>query len=147
MSSSIRDSSAVAHDLAAIVRRWWSAVEGGDVETVADMLTDDMTWEVMHVGEWMPNNGVFKGKAQVQSDLLSIMNKIYYIPGQTTFKITAMYIADPVVVFETTINATTAKGRKMEDAKYISIMTIENGKIKYVREYPDALKAKAAHLD
>jgi len=46
MSSSIRDSSAVAHDLAAIVRRWWSAVEGGDVETVADMLTDDMTWEV-----------------------------------------------------------------------------------------------------
>lgn len=129
------------------VRTWWRAVETGDMQTVADMLTEDMTWEVMHVKEWMPCGGVFRGKAEVQRELLDIIPTAFYIPGQTKFTITALHVADPVVVMEFTVDAVTARGREMTDAHYVSVITTENGKIAYAREYPDALKAKAAHLD
>jgi ketosteroid isomerase-like protein len=134
-------------ELRDIVRHWWGALERGDMETVADCLTDDMTWEIMHVSDMMPCGGVFKGKEQIERELLPIVPTAFYIPGQTSFEITALHVARPVVVMEFTVNAVTAKGRTMTDARYISVITLENGTIKYSREYPDALKAKAAHLD
>lgn len=134
-------------ELRETVRTWWAAVEAGDMETVADMLTDDMTWEIMHLGHLMPCGGVFRGKAEVQRELLALIPTAFYIPGQTKFDITALHVADPVVIMEFTIDAVTARGRAMEGARYISVITLDNGKIKYAREYPDALKAKAAHLD
>jgi ketosteroid isomerase-like protein len=134
-------------NLGGIVRTFWGAVESGDASAAADMLTEDVAWDVMYLGHLMPCDGKYRGKAQVRMDLLEIIPKVFYVPGQTKFDITDMYIADPVVVVEMTINAVTVKGRSMEDAKYISVITLENGKIKSIREYPDALKAKAAHLD
>jgi ketosteroid isomerase-like protein len=132
-------------ELRAIVRKWWAAVEACDMGAVASFLTDDMTWEIMHVGHLMPRNGIFKGKAIVEKELL--VPNTYYIPGKTKFDITSMYVDNPVVVMEFTINAVTARARSYENVKYISVITLENGKIKYAREYPDALAAKKAHLD
>lgn len=135
-------------DLAETVRNWWSAVESGRIDAAAEVLADDVVWEVMHVGEHMLHGGVFTGKDVVRTDLLEVMPKAFYDPDQTQFKITELYVAGNVVIYETTINAVTIKGRTMEDAKYISIATFnEQGKIRHIREYPDALKAKAAHLD
>ena len=132
--------------LRAIVREWWGAMERGDMAKVASMLTDDMTWEVMYVGHLMPCSGVYKGKPMVEKELLAIF-KSFYFPGQTRFEIMALYVDDPYVVMEFTINAVTAKGRPYKDVKYISVITIADGKIKYAREYPDALAAEAGHLD
>jgi ketosteroid isomerase-like protein len=147
MSNTAKPTGASKDELRAIVREWWTAVEQGDTAKVASMLTEDMTWEVMFVGHLMPRGGLFQGKKVVEEELIAITPKLYYIPGQTRFDITAMYVDDPHVVMEFTINAITAKGRPYKDVKYISVITIENGKIKYAREYPDALSAKAAHLD
>jgi ketosteroid isomerase-like protein len=133
--------------LCAIVREWWKAVEQCDTEKAASMLTDDMCWEIMHVGHLMPGGGLYRGKEAVQKDLLAGLTRHYYLPGKTRFDITALYVDDPHVIMEFTVNATTAKGRPYTDVKYISVITVENGKIKYAREYPDALAAKAGHLD
>jgi len=95
----------------------------------------------------MPCGGVFRGKEEVQRELLNIIPTAFYIPGQTKFEITALHIADPVVVMEFTVDAVTARGREMTDARYISVITTRDHQICYAREYPDALKAKAAHLD
>ncbi|MET0984576.1 MAG: nuclear transport factor 2 family protein [Steroidobacteraceae bacterium] len=134
-------------ELCAIVREWWSAVEQGDMAKVASMLTEDMTWEVMFVGQLMPRGGLFQGRKLIEEELLVMIPTLYYVPGQTKFDITALYVDDPYVVMEFTINAITATGRPYNDVKYISVITIEGGKIKYAREYPDALAAKAGHLD
>jgi ketosteroid isomerase-like protein len=135
-----------AQDLGAIARKWWAAIEAGDSTTLGDMVTDDMTWEIMHVGHLMPGGGIYRGRTEI-NHLIMLIPTGFYIPGQTKMNITNIYIADPVVIAEVSIDAVTATGRSMQDAKYISLITVDDGKITYVREYPDALKAKAAHLD
>ena len=136
-----------AKDPRTIVRNWWAALEQGKVELLADFLADDGVMEGMQLGHLMPHGGVYTGKEMAIRELLSLIPTHFYQPHRTRLDITAMYRDGNTIITEFTVNAVTARGRPYENVKYVSIIQVENGKIKSSREYPDSLKAKTVHLD
>jgi ketosteroid isomerase-like protein len=71
-----------------------------------------------------------------------------YQPNSLRFDVKSMYCDGGTVGVETLVNATTNTGRPYEDVDYISIFTVSyGGRIRFIREYVDGIKAIKAHFE
>lgn len=68
-----------------------------------------------------------------------------YDIGILTFGISNMVSDGRSVVLEFTIDGYTKAGGRYDKVEYIVVVGLEDGKVKNVREYMDALKAVSAH--
>jgi ketosteroid isomerase-like protein len=141
-----KSAGAIAKDPKEVVRSWWNAMGRGDFDVVANYLADDMVWEVPGLAELLPHGGVWVGKEMVVRELFAFHAQAYDVKT-CSFDITGLYADGPVVFMEFTVNSMTGRGRPYYGVKYVSVVKVENGKIKWAREYPDTLKAKTIHFD
>jgi ketosteroid isomerase-like protein len=127
-----------------LVRDWWMALANNDLQRVKELLADDIIWEVKFVGKWLPSNGVTRGKEEVVHNCIEMYGAMYDV-NRTGIDITNIISDGTTVVMEFVINGYTSAGAAYDNVEYISVVEVENGKIKRVREYMDALKATEAH--
>ena len=127
-----------------LVRDWWMALGNFDREKVLALLDDNIVWEIRFVGHFLPNNGVQRGKDVVTLNCIDMFGAMYDT-DRTSFEITNMVSDGDTVVIECTIDGFTSAGVRYDAVEYVTIVQLLDGKVKHVREYMDALKAKEAH--
>lgn len=131
-----------------VVSRFLDAIGGGDAETVQSLLAADMTWWVprpfgeeigKETGKPFPESGIFSGRDTILGDLLVPVVSLF-VPG--TLKMTAedMISDGDKVAVTIHLDADVVKGGTYSN-DYAMIMTIREGTIVDVREYPDTLYA------
>jgi hypothetical protein len=128
----------------AMIRAWWTDFAKGNREAVAALLADDVVWEIMFVGSLLPHGGVARGKEDVLKNAFDA-TAAFYDRDSLRFDITNMVSDGNQIVMEFMVDGYTSAGVRYENVQYVSVIQMEGGKIKNVREYPDALRAKAAH--
>jgi len=104
----------------------------GDWQLVESALADDATWQ-------MGESTVYRGREQISAvsrqeasllDMTSVSSEIRHIAGEGN-----------MVVVETTLRATSVKGKPYENL-YANILEMKNGKVQAWREYFDRGLAK-----
>lgn len=131
-------------DAKELVREWWTALGNNQQDEVIALLDDNVIWEVKFVGKWLPSNGISRGKQEVAKNCIELFGKMYDTQRLRVL-ISNMVSDGDTVVIEFSIDGYTAAGVRYDKVEYVSVVELENGKVKRVREYMDALKAKEAH--
>ena len=126
-----------ATDSRSILRRYVSAVEAGDEQTIRDLFADDASW-TLAAGD-LPIAGTWQGRDAILDDFLATALS-YYEPGSVRLEITGMIAEGERVVLEWTSRARTRGGRPYAN-DCIGVFAIRGGKIRSVREYMDTLYA------
>ncbi len=126
-----------ATDSKSILRRYVSAVEAGDEQTIRDLFADDASW-TLAAGD-LPIAGTWEGREAILDEFLATALS-YYEPGSVRLEITGMIAEGERVVLEWTSRARTRGGRPYAN-DCIGVFTIRGGKIRSVREYMDTLYA------
>lgn len=131
-------------DAKELVREWWTALGNNQQDKVIALLDDNVIWEVKFVGKWLPSNGISRGKQEVAKNCIELFGKMYDTQRLRVL-ISNMVSDGDTVVIEFSIDGYTAAGVRYDKVEYVSVVELGNGKVKRVREYMDALKAKEAH--
>ena len=127
-----------ATDSKSILRRYVSAVEAGDGETIRDLFADDASW-TLAAGD-LPIAGTWEGRDAILDEFLAKALS-YYEPGSVRLEITGMIAEGERVVLQWTSRARTRDGCPYAN-ECIGVFTIRGGKIRSVREYMDTLYAR-----
>jgi hypothetical protein len=126
-----------AADAASVLRRYVSALEAGDAQTVHDLFAEDATWKLA-AGD-LPISGKWEGRDAILGRFLPTALS-YYAPGSVSLEITGMIAEGDRVVLQWTSRARTRDGRPYEN-DCIGVFSVRDGKITAVREYMDTLYA------
>jgi uncharacterized protein (TIGR02246 family) len=124
-------------DSKAVLQRYVAALQRGDTETVRASFADDATWTVA-AGD-LPIAGTWRGRDAILDGFLATALS-YYEPGSIDLEITGMIGEGERVVLQWTSRARTRDGRSYEN-ECIAVFTVEDGRIRAVREYMDTLYA------
>jgi ketosteroid isomerase-like protein len=113
------------HD--ALARRHYAALEGGDLDTLTELLDPDVAWHV-------PGDGHLSGTWSGRDAVLSLFGRIYDLTGGTFRTAVEDVIADAEhAVVIVTVRATIA-GTAFEDAS-VHVARIADGRIVDVRTW------------
>lgn len=125
-------------DTKSILRRYVSAVEDGDQQTIRDLFAEDATW-TLAAGD-LPISGTWEGRDTILGAFLATALSRYE-PGSVSLEITGMVAEGDRVALQWTSRAHTRDGRPYEN-ECIGVFTIREGRIQSVREYMDTLYAR-----
>jgi len=113
----------------ALVREYFRRMQAGEA-TVADLMTDDVTW-------WVPASSELGGTHRGKASVLALMGKgvdLYQLPLQVVIE--AMVAERDSVCVQLVVEAKTAAGRPYRN-DYHFAFRVRDGKIAGVREYVD----------
>jgi len=123
-----------------VVKQFYAALGKGNIPGVLDLLAEDVEWEMPHPREIVPFGGIWRGREEV--------GKFFAVTHEyTEFKKVELreYIAqnNKVVVLGYTKVLVRANQREY-DNELVAIWTVENGKIKQMRDFMDTVPAVSA---
>ena len=127
-------------DAVTVIRCYVAALEAGDEQVVRDLFAADASW-TLAAGN-LPISGTWTGRDAILTQFLATALS-YYEPGSIRLEITGMTAQHDRVVLQWTSRARTRDGRPYEN-DCIGVFTVQDGKIRAVREYMDTLYASAA---
>ena len=113
----------------ALVREYFRRMQAGEA-TVADLMTDDVTW-------WVPQSSEFGGTHRGKASVLALMGKgvdLYQLP--LTVVVEEMVAERDQVCVQLAIEAKTAAGLPYRN-DYHFAFRVRDGRIAAVREYVD----------
>jgi uncharacterized protein (TIGR02246 family) len=127
-------------DPVSVIRRYVAALEAGDEQAVRDLFATDASW-TLAVGD-LPISGTWAGRDAILTQFLATALS-YHEPSSIRLEITGMTAQDDRVVLQWTSRARTRDGRPYKN-DCIGVFTVQDGKIRAVREYMDTLYASGA---
>ena len=127
-----------AEDSKSILAGYVAAVEAGDQQAIRDLFAEDATW-TLAAGN-LPISGTWEGRETVLGEFLAGALS-HYEPGSVSLEITGMITEGDQAVLQWTSRARTREGLPYEN-DCIGVFTIQNGRIRAVREYMDTLYAR-----
>lgn len=119
-----------------VVKEFVEAMQISNVDKLKTMITDDFSWWIIGKPEYLATAGEHDTKY-----FLSFFKGAELFPDGTDFTITSMIAEDNKVAAEAEFKAKTAMGTDYENY-YHFLFTIENGKVKRMKEYMDTYHAK-----
>lgn len=122
-----------------IVRRFVEALNGGDLDTIADLLTDDASW---HLHGTLPVAGHYAGRDAVVNDFLK-QGLGLYESGSLNIELTTIVSDGPTVAIEWHAVGRGANGNPY-DNEYALFFHLVAGRISSIREYCDTLHVRDA---
>jgi ketosteroid isomerase-like protein len=123
-----------------VVQRFYAALGQGDIPTVLSLLAEDVMWEMPHPRDQVPFGGIWQGVDEVKQFLMTTHSCAQFKQVQLQ-----EYIAqgDKVVVIGH--NKVIAKPTGKEYANdFVAVWTVQDGKIKEMRDFMDTAQAVAA---
>ena len=126
-----------------VVQQVYAALGKGDIPTVLSFLTDDVEWSMPHPQEIVPYGGKWQGREEV-AKFFSVMHD-YAEFQQVQLQ---EYIAqnDKVIVLGHIKVKAKPSDRQYEN-DLVAVWTIENGKVKQMRDFMDTVPAIEAFGD
>jgi uncharacterized protein len=120
-----------------ILKRYVAALQAGDEQTIRESFAEDATW-TLQAGD-LPTSGTWRGRGAILDEFLAgALN--HYQPGSIDLEVTGTIADGDRVALQWTTRARTRDGRPYEN-ECIGVFTVEDGRIKAVREYMDTLYA------
>jgi ketosteroid isomerase-like protein len=121
-----------------MVDRLMDAFAGRNGETLESLLTADATW---WVSGSLPFSGMHTGRDHILNVFLPPV-LAYFTPGTSIIsEVTNVIADDSQVAFELHATGDAINGNKYQN-HYVFVMTVTDGLITTVREYPDTLYVK-----
>lgn len=126
-----------------VVQQVYAALGKGDIPTVLSFLTDDVEWSMPHPPEIVPYGGKWQGREEV-AKFFSVMHD-YAEFQQVQLQ---EYIAqnDKVIVLGHIKVKAKPSDRQYEN-DLVAVWTIENGRVKQMRDFMDTVPAIEAFSD
>lgn len=123
-----------------IVKNFYGALGKGDIPTVLEMLTDDAEWDMPHPREIVPFGGKWQGKEEVKK-FFAVMHDTVQMKG---FDLQEFIVdKNKVVVIGRMKAVAIATGKEYEN-DLVAVWTVENGKIKGMRDFMDTVQGIGA---
>lgn len=123
-----------------IVKNFYAALGKGDIPTVLEMLTDDAEWDMPHPREIVPFGGKWQGKEEVKK-FFGVMHDTVQMKG---FDLQEFIVDGNKVVVIGRMKALALSTGKEYENDLVAIWTVENGKIKGMRDFMDTAQGVAA---
>ena len=120
-----------------IVRRYFDAVDRGDIATIESLFADDVTF---WVPPSLPDGIVFRGKPAVMR-LFTESVGLYDLDAGLRVQIESLTADEDRVAAELRIFAKAAAGGKDYENWYHFLFRISDGRIREIREHLDSLYA------
>jgi ketosteroid isomerase-like protein len=123
-----------------LVQRAYQSVGTGDIQTLLNLLTEDVIWELPEMPN-VPFSGTWRGRKEVAkffSIMADVQDVVEFEPDQFVAQ------GDQVVAlghFTMRIKAT----GKLAKSKFAHVWTFKNGQVTEMREYVDSLAVSQAH--
>jgi ketosteroid isomerase-like protein len=124
-------------DNAQVVKNFYGALGKGDIATVLSMITDDAEWEMPHPRELVPFGGKWQGKEEVKK-FFATMHDSVQVKGFDLQEFLADQ--DKVIVIGHMKGVALPTGKEYEN-DLVAVWTVENGKIKGMRDFMDTVQA------
>jgi hypothetical protein len=123
-----------------LVKDFYVALGKGDIPTVLEMLSDDAEWEMPHPREIVPFGGKWQGKEEVKK-FFGVMHDTVQVKG---FQLEE-FLADgnKVIVIGHMKGVALPTGKEYEN-DLVAVWTVENGKIKGMRDFMDTVQGVEA---
>lgn len=123
-----------------VVKNFYAALGKGEMSTVVEMLTEDAEWDMPHPRDLVPFGGKWQGKEEVKK-FFGVMHDTVQMKGVELQE----FIADQdKVVVIGHIKALALPTKKEYENDLVAVWTIENGKIKGMRDFMDTAQAVEA---
>jgi ketosteroid isomerase-like protein len=125
----------------ALIRSYFDAISHGEAD-IADLFADEISW-------WVPAGSDFGGLHEGKEAVMAFLaGGVGYYAEEAPMLITIEQIIaeDDWVACQFTIEATTASGKPYKNYYHFAFQ-IEQGKIRFVKEYLDTHYAKEAFKD
>ncbi|MBE9222359.1 nuclear transport factor 2 family protein [Cyanobacterium stanieri LEGE 03274] len=119
-----------------VVKSFYAALGKGDIPTVLSMLTDDAQWDMPHPREIVPFGGVWSGKGEVKK-FFQVMHDTVKVKGFDLQEFLAD--KDKVIVIGKMKGVAIPTGKEYEN-DLVAVWTVENGKIKGMRDFMDTVQ-------
>ncbi len=116
-----------------VVRRYFTAVNDGDMETIQALLDDEVSF---WVPPSLPDGALFEGKARVL-ELFAASFALYDANSGMTVEIGALTAEEDRVAAELTISGRAGDGRPYHN-HYHFLMRVRDGRIVAIREHLDS---------
>jgi ketosteroid isomerase-like protein len=130
----------------AVVQAVLDAIRAGEIERIADYLTDDIVWDVVGA-DYMPQGSRFEGKQAVLNDfLLGTVIGAFDFTKPIEITVSGTHVDGSTVVVEWTVSATTKRGEPYAN-RYCPVFEVQDGRIRAVREYCNTEYAKRLLFD
>jgi ketosteroid isomerase-like protein len=123
-----------------VVQQVYAALGKGDIPSVLNLLTDDVEWDMPFPKEIVPFGGKWQGREEVKK-FFAVMHDNAEVQQFALQD----YIAqnDKVVVIGHNKVLAKPVGRAYEN-DFVAVWTVENGKVKQMRDFMDTAQAVAA---
>jgi len=123
-----------------VVQDFYGALGKGDIPTVLSMITDDAEWDMPHPRNVVPFGGKWKGKEEV-TKFFQVMHDTVQVKG---FELQE-FLADKnkVIVIGKMKGVAISTGKEYEN-DLVAVWTVENGKIKGMRDFMDTVQGIGA---
>jgi uncharacterized protein (TIGR02246 family) len=128
----------LATDTHSIARRYVAAVQAADEQALEELFAPDATW-TLAAGN-LPIAGTWRGRHAILNEFLTLALS-HYQPGSIEIEVARTIAEGDHVVMQWTSRARTRTGRSYEN-ECIAVFTIQDGRIRAVREYMDTLYAR-----
>ncbi|BFM38828.1 nuclear transport factor 2 family protein [Synechocystis sp. LKSZ1] len=123
-----------------VVQQLYAALGKGDIPTVLSLLAEDVVWEMPHPRELVPFGGIWKGVEEVKQFFITTHNSAQFKQTQLQDYIAQ---ADKVVVVGHNKVVAKPTGKEYEN-DFVAVWTVQDGKIKEMRDFMDTVQAVAA---
>lgn len=119
-----------------VVKNFYGALAKGDIPAVLGMLTDDAQWEMPHPRNIVPFGGKWQGKEEVKK-FFGVMHDTVQMKG---FDLQEFIADENKVVVVGRMKAVAISTGKEYENDLVAIWTVENGKIKGMRDFMDTVQ-------
>jgi ketosteroid isomerase-like protein len=119
-----------------LIQEFVAAMQTSNVEKLKTMITDDFSWWIIGKPEYLVTAGEHD-----KDYFLGFFKGTELFPEGPEFTIVSMIAEDNKVATEATFKAKTAMGTYYKNY-YHFLFTLENGKVKRMKEYMDTFSAK-----
>ncbi len=117
----------------AVVRRFFEALNTGDLEKIRPNVHPEATWTPM--GKTIPGAGVHKGRKGIVDEFLGPIRGLF-VDGDPKNEINTLFSKGGMVLAETHGTGTFRNG-KTYDNRYCWVVEVRDGMVFAIREYMD----------
>jgi ketosteroid isomerase-like protein len=126
-----------------LVKDFYAALGKGDIPTVLGMLSDDAEWEMPHPRDVVPFGGKWQGKEEVKK-FFGVMHDTVQMKGVELQEFVTE--GNKVVVIGHMKAVALPTGKEYEN-DLVAVWTVEQGKIKGMRDFMDTVQGIKAFTD
>ena len=124
----------------ALVKQAYAALGKGDIPTFMSLLADDVVWDMPHPREIVP----FGGKWHGHEELKKFLEAMHDYTQMKQVKLDEFIAQNDKVVVIGYVKVLAKPLNREYENELVAVWTIENGKIKQMKDFMDTVQAVSA---